>query len=71
MGSGRRERFEASFFLQVGHSLLPERSAVTMHSAQNLKRKTNFLLDRTYLTRLFSAFIDIVSRILKIFKTGF
>lgn len=35
-GSGLSDRFETSFLRQVGHSLLPERSAVTMHSAQNL-----------------------------------
>ena len=38
-GSGLSDRLETSFFLQVGHSLLPERRAVTMHSEQNLENK--------------------------------
>ena len=32
LGSGLRERFETSFLRQVGHSLLPERRAVIIHS---------------------------------------
>ena len=39
LGSGLRERFDTSFFRHVGHSLLPERSAVIIHSAQNLVEK--------------------------------
>ena len=35
-GSGRSDRFDTSFFRHVGHSLLPLRSAVIMHSWQNL-----------------------------------
>jgi len=38
LGSGRRDRFDTSFFRQVGHSLLPLLSAVIMHSWQNLKK---------------------------------
>ena len=34
-GSGLRDRLDTSFFLQVGHSLLPLRSAVIMQSWQN------------------------------------
>jgi len=37
-GSGRSDRFDTSFFRHVGHSLLPLRSAVIMHSWQNLKQ---------------------------------
>lgn len=37
-GSGLRDRLLTSFFLHVGHSLFPERSAVIIHSAQNLCR---------------------------------
>jgi len=36
-GSGRRDRLDTSFLRQVGHSLLPERRAVTIQSEQNLK----------------------------------
>jgi len=35
-GSGLKDLLETSFFLQVGHSLFPDLSAVMMHSAQNL-----------------------------------
>lgn len=34
LGSGRRDLFDTSFFLHVGHSLLPLRSAVIMQSWQ-------------------------------------
>lgn len=34
LGSGRSERFETSFFRQVGHSLLPLRNAVMIQSEQ-------------------------------------
>jgi len=34
LGSARRERLETSFLRHVGHSLLPERRAVTMQSEQ-------------------------------------
>lgn len=34
LGSGRSERFDTSFLRHVGHSLLPDRNAVTMQSEQ-------------------------------------
>ena len=36
LGSGRSDRFETNFFRQVGHSLLPDLSAVMIQSEQNL-----------------------------------
>ena len=39
LGSGLRDLFETSFLRQVGHSLLPDLKAVTIHSAQNLGRR--------------------------------
>jgi hypothetical protein len=36
LGSGLRDLLETNFLRQVGHSLFPDRKAVTMHSAQNL-----------------------------------
>lgn len=35
LGSALRLRFDTSFFRQVGHSLLPDRRAVTIQSLQN------------------------------------
>jgi hypothetical protein len=50
-GSGRNDRFETNFFRHVGHSLLPDLSAVTMHSAQNLKKMGLPQLDVSYFKR--------------------
>ena len=39
LGSALKDLRDTSFFRHVGHSLFPDLSAVTMHSAQNLKNE--------------------------------